>query len=116
MDLNKRVVARFLEAAAAKQRTYPQAQAEIFAFLKTKGWKVTEGLKVPHATSPDGKFKLWFKAQSVYFTLPNDRGRHEYGDARTINYDHDIRKMSVEEFLEMVLHSKEYREKNPLPR
>jgi len=58
-----RIVRRF---KAAKKPTFKEAQQHVFEFLKKRGWKVADTLSVPHATSPDGKVRLWFKTQSVY--------------------------------------------------
>lgn len=46
--------------------TYAQVQSAILAGLSSDGWRVQGNLKVPWALSPDGRHKLWFKAQSVY--------------------------------------------------
>lgn len=59
------IVARIV---AAKQKTFLEARQAILELLKSKGWKVVTGLKIPHATSPDFKLRLWFKAQAVYYT------------------------------------------------
>jgi len=87
-----RVASRFLEGA----RTFDDARKDIFDLLKREGWKVVEGLKIPHATSPNGELRLWFKKQAVYFTEGNS---HTFGGARTITYGLDIRKMTAEQFL-----------------
>ena len=46
--------------------TYPQARQALFAYLVSLGWTVKASLKVPHASPPDGSYKLWFKPQAVY--------------------------------------------------
>jgi hypothetical protein len=96
MTLKERLVSRALEAAG-KPPTFAQAQEAIFSHLKQNGWAVKTGLKIPYATSSDGKFRLWFKAQAVYFTIAED-GKHDYKNARTVSYSLDIRQMSPEEF------------------
>lgn len=63
MNPSERIVRRFL---ADKKPTFKEARAKVFEFLKKRGWKVADSLSVPHATSPDGKVRLWFKAQAVY--------------------------------------------------
>jgi hypothetical protein len=52
-------------------RTFAQAKADHLANLAAHGWRVVthqlgRPLKVPHATSPDGRAILWFKPQAVY--------------------------------------------------
>lgn len=59
--------------ATAKKETYKAAKARLLADLRANGWQVKEDLKVPHATSPNGKTRLWFKAQSVYYAFTSDR-------------------------------------------
>lgn len=99
--ISDRLVARALEAAKAP--TYGQAQDAIFQYLKSQGWDLKLGLKIPQATSPNKELRLWFKAQAVYATEDESgRGHHEGGAARTISYDLDIRKMTPEEFLSFV--------------
>jgi len=68
-------------------RTFKQAQAEILDVLQGKGWRLSlRSLKIPHATSPDGWLRLWFKPQAIYYTA----GSHNFGDARSLHED-DIR-------------------------
>jgi len=100
----ERVAAKFLEIEAAKLPTFQAAQAAIMALLEKERWKVTRGLKIPYATSPSGELRLWFKAQAVYFTeVPDPRvARHEFGAARTLSYDLDIRTITPEQFLSLV--------------
>lgn len=81
------------ELAVSKKRTFAQARKEIFDFLKKKGWKLVDHLKIPHATSPDGDYRLWFKTQAVYMS----KGRHRLGDARSTWID--IRDVSPDEFM-----------------
>lgn len=72
-----------------KRPTFAAARAELLAHLRAQGWDVkTFGasgpLKTPHATSPSGELRLWFKPQAVYFTS----GRHhEMGNARSLWVD-----------------------------
>jgi hypothetical protein len=60
---------------------------------------VKRGLKVPYATSPHGRLRLWFKPQTIWST---DIGRavdarwvdrHDYKNARAIYYNLDTRKL-----------------------
>ena len=46
--------------------TYSKAKATHLAALSALGWAVKPDLKVPHATSPDGRTRLYFKSQAVY--------------------------------------------------
>ena len=84
----------------AKDKTYAQAQADILTYLTQNKWSVKSGLKIPYATSPDGQLRLWFKTQSVYFTTGD---KHQYADARTVDYSHDIRKMDGPSFEKYML-------------
>ncbi len=47
--------------------------------LSALGWTVKAGLRVPHATSPDGRLRLWFRKPTVYYTF----GSHLMPFART---------------------------------
>lgn len=81
-------------------RTFDQARREILAALRAAGWAVKDGLKVQHATSPDGELRLWFKAQAVHST---EGSYHEFGNARNFGgYTFDIREYSGPEFLAVV--------------
>lgn len=79
-------------------KTYAQAKSDILSHLANNGWQVSDtSLKVPYATR--GSLRLWFKAQAVYFTQGN---RHTLGDARTVSYTLDTRKLTCEEFVAYV--------------
>jgi hypothetical protein len=78
----------------AAPRTFAQSHDEILDYLASRGWSVKKSLKVPHATSPDGRVRLWFKSQAVYFT---NGTHHELGNARSIFVD--TRVLTPEEFL-----------------
>ena len=80
--------------------TFPKARAAIEDALERHGWSLTRGLKIPHATSPNGRLRFWFKAQAVYYTTIDDtwRDRHQYANARTLAYDLDIREQDPERF------------------
>lgn len=83
--------------------TFDQARREIreiLTALREAGWTVKSDLKVPHATSPDGELRLWFKAQAVHSTEGN---RHSFGDARNFGgYGFDIREYDGPGFLAQV--------------
>lgn len=81
-------VSRDVSKTAAK-KTFEQAKTEIFAALKADGWKIVENLKIPHATSKDNRFRLWFKAQAVYMSFSEDgRNRtNDMGGARSMHVD-----------------------------
>lgn len=96
-ERSERVATRFLQA-----KTYAKAKDDIMAYLDKKGWKVQKGLKVPHATSPDGDLRLWFKGQSIHTSEGNN---HSLGSARSYTgYDTamskrtDIRNTTPEAF------------------
>ena len=80
--------------------TFLQARANIEDALERHGWSLTRGLKIPHATSPNGRLRFWFKPQAVYYTtISGSRvDRHQYGNARTLEYDFDIREQDPEKF------------------
>lgn len=73
--------------------TYDAARQGIFAVLRSRGWALNVGLKTPHATSPNGLLRLWFKPQAVHHTKIERGGRHDAGNAHAISYDLDIRKV-----------------------
>lgn len=96
-------LAESLDEAAG--RTFIQARQEILDYLEARHWTLSSrSLKVPHATSPDGKVRLWFKAQAVYFTKTDGRMRHDFGEARSwgFSYDQDIRKITPEQFFRRI--------------
>jgi hypothetical protein len=76
--------------------TYVAARARLIDELGRLGWATRPGLKVPWAESPDGRAKLWFKAQAVY------QGAHTLGI--------DIRGMSVQTLLAAVQRRLDYRD------
>jgi hypothetical protein len=88
-----------------KLPTYADAQASLMGYLKDKGWKVVdsklgykgkETMKVPHATSPSGDLRLWFKSQAVYFSTKD--GGHDMKGASSLHTD--IRSIGPEQFLD----------------
>ena len=81
--------------ARGKMPTFLQARKVLLDYLIAHGWSVKADLKIPHATDPYGRIRLWFKAQAVY----RDEAPFDYKYARTISYDLDIRKLTPEEFL-----------------
>lgn len=83
--------------------TYLAARAAILAHLASLNWTCKPDLKVAHATRPDGKLRLWFKAQAVHYTQ-STIGKHDAGDARCVTYDLDIRTMTPEKFLNFIQH------------
>ena len=83
--ITQRIVRRFL---AAKKPTFQEVRQKVFAFLKSKNWKIAENNKIPHATSPDGKTRLWFKAQADYAV--SDRNRDEGSDPLKFENSHSM--------------------------
>jgi len=71
----------------AKRKTFNEARTDILAHLKKEGWKVVDGLKVPHATRPDGKARVYFKTQAVYIDFSDRGGRFELNHARSMWVD-----------------------------
>jgi hypothetical protein len=66
-----------------KLPTFKKAQEAHLDHFASKGWSVKTGLKVPHATSPDGKTRLWFKSQSVHVSKSQTGKGHNLGDSRS---------------------------------
>lgn len=96
---SKRSVASRHRNPAPKPRTYAIARADILRALRADGWDVRENLKVPHATHPNGDFRLWFKTQAIYFTTGDRRrGCGSLSDALSL-WIGDIRTMPVAEVL-----------------
>ena len=86
---------KLLDKVTKPEKTYAQAQRDLLDNLRANGWTVSAPLKIPHATSPNGELRLWFKPQAVWFTRGN---RHNFKDARTISYDLDIRARDPDAF------------------
>lgn len=80
-------------------RTFAEAKRAILDDFARIGWTVKKDLKFPHATSPDGVVRFWFKPQGVHYTVVLGAGRHDMGDARTLSYDQDIRVMTVDDII-----------------
>ena len=55
--------------------TYKAAKARLLVELAALGWKIVEGLKVPHATSPDERLRLWFYPHALHYTLDYHKDR-----------------------------------------
>ena len=104
-------------APITKKRTYKESADDIWHALQRAGWTLSSPtLKVPHATSPNGWLRLWFKPQTVHASTSGsmsgtarDRllaGRtadtHTLGNARAIAYDLDIRTLTPSQFLDEV--------------
>ena len=60
--------------------TYNEAEKRLLSELAALGWTVKAGLKIPHATSPNGKLRVWFKTNATY--LSNDT--HTFANARSL--------------------------------
>jgi len=89
----------------AKRKTFAQARSEILDRLQSSGWALKRNLKVPHATSPDGDLRLWFKTQAVYATCDRSRSsfgnQHKFTNARSITGESiDIRDEDVTRFID----------------
>jgi hypothetical protein len=86
--------------------TYDAAHKSYLEGLKNDGWDVkTMGpsgpLKVPHATSPSGKTRLYFKTQSIYRSVDNNKygmPQHDMGRAHSITQGGDSRHIKYEDF------------------
>lgn len=71
------------ESRPLAEATFKQAMSDLMTGLEKLGWKVASRLKVPHATSPDGGTRIWFKAQAVYA----GPARGGMRDARSLHVD-----------------------------
>ena len=94
--------------------TFKEAREVVLGFLKKRGWKVAENLSVPHATSPDGKVRLWFKSQAVY-AVHQDSVKEEGADPLQFKDSHsmtsDVRDDTDEtKFMKMVEHWTGYKD------
>lgn len=89
-----------------KPPTYLEARDDILAALRRAGWQVSpHTLKTPHATSPNGRLRLWFLPQAVHYTTESRYGTtigHARGDARSVSYELDIRKLTPTEFIAQI--------------
>jgi hypothetical protein len=84
------------EAAAARKSapkpkkkrtpTFADAKREILDYLREQGWGVQALLREPHATRPDGAYRLWFTPQSVYYA-PRRDGRYDRSGAHSLFLD-----------------------------
>lgn len=98
---------KLYEKLTKPDKTYPQAQRDILDDLQRNGWQVSAGLKIPHATSPNGRLRLWFKPQAVWFTKVSPGERHDFKNARTVSYDLDIRTKDPADFRDWMTRSSE---------
>jgi hypothetical protein len=73
------------------QPTFRVARQRLLAGLEARGWRVARSLKVPHATSPDGATRLWFKTQAIYV---NDPGTNPSAFSNTHSLVSDMRTLS----------------------
>jgi hypothetical protein len=72
------------KATPNARRTFKVALREILDYLGNQGWAVAPNLKVPHATSPFGDIRLWFKPQAIYI----EKGKpFHLGSARSLHVD-----------------------------
>jgi hypothetical protein len=80
------------------KKTYATAMGQILTGLEDLGWKVSRHLKIPHATSPGGAHRFWFKAQAIYHS--GGLNVNSFGSARS-TFSGDIRQDGeVESFLQ----------------
>jgi len=80
--------------------TYAQAQAAILKVFKAKGWGISADLKIPHATSPSGQVRFWFKPQAIYLSRGPDV--KNFNKARSI-FAEDYRNMVPENFVNSLI-------------
>ncbi len=70
-----------------KKPMYARARQLLFQGLADAGWQLSGQLKVPHATSPDGTVRVWFRPQSVYLAVGDGRTAPTFGGARSMWID-----------------------------
>lgn len=99
----------------AKLPTFRNAQANLLAYLASRGWKVTADLKVPRADWPDGLGSVWFKPQAVYMAIigRGGLGRPDFKGAHTT--DLDVRTMAGPAFLAALEGMRARQEGRPAP-
>lgn len=77
-------------------KTYAKAQAEILRALGSKGWSVSTGLKIPHATNQHNTVRLWFKPQAIYISYGSDV--RDFHSARSL-WSSDYRFIETDKFV-----------------
>lgn len=79
--------------------TFAEAKAALMEHLRGAGWKMSGPLKVPHATSPCNRLRLWFKPQAIWYDYDHDPrfASHNLGAARSTH--DDVRSMSPADFV-----------------
>jgi hypothetical protein len=70
------------------KKTFNEVRYWILNYLEMMHWTVKRDLKVPHATSPNGEVRLWFKTQAIYM---NDPGSDPRNFANTHSISSDMR-------------------------
>jgi hypothetical protein len=68
-SLQKKTTSKTGKSAPEKKPTFKKAQQAIRDDLRSQGWKVKEGLKVPHATRSDDGVRLYFKPQAIHYAV-----------------------------------------------
>src|SRR5208282_2493669 len=92
-----------------KRPTFVHQRDMLLAGLRSLGWVVVSGLKVPHASMGDSR--LWFKTQAVYL---NDLGTDSRNFSNTHSLSSDIREYkSAEELQRDVLRMRIIQRNNP---
>lgn len=86
-----------LQSEAARP-TFKAAKARLLDYLVKQGWTVQTNLKIPHATNPSGDLRLWFKGQSIHYSIGADL--KNFRSARSTFVD--VRAMSPAEFVKDV--------------
>ena len=81
--------------ANKSNRTYEVVLSMIAGYLASLGWTVKAGLKVPHVTNPSGTIRLWFKKQSIYYSLGSEISN--MGSAHSLWIPDTIRGMNDQE-------------------
>lgn len=72
-------------------------RAQLLLELSSMGWMTSSPtLKIPHATSPCGKFRLWLQPKAIHISVNYAGGSHHKSWARSLGVDahllttHDI--------------------------
>jgi len=80
--------------------TFAAARARLLRELGERGWRLSDrNLKVPHATSPSGYVRFWFRPQAIWASVSSRArpGWHEMGRAHSLWMD--MRGLPVDKLL-----------------
>ncbi len=89
--------------------TFNEAKSRILSELGAAGWSISSlTLKTPHATSPNGDARLWFKPQAIWLSYAGDElaSDHRMTDiASAHSIVSDMRGVSAQKIIERVAYA-----------